>query len=342
MGRRWLLFLTLLLLALPAAFPAEAQEVNVPQWRVGDRWDYKVSIVSQSGTTSGNMVVKVTASGTVTVGNESIPAYTLAVSRRERGSGLNTTYTITKHVAKATLCTIYMDYTQVITYGDLESEVHSSNNYYPSDGRYSFPLGAGLNWSAGYSLNRTILVGTRLRNESTTVLTPYSCEVREGLSVSGGMYMSYRVRCTPDDTGNYSYYWYSDKARGDVKMEEFNRATQALTTIQLTKYYRAPEAPPLLGPDTERALILLGAAFILLAVMAVVVYIRSRPPKIPPPPTAEEQGSAAFQFVKTRDGYSMKLNTVDLVCPSCRKRFRVVVTSTTAKCPHCGKEGRRT
>jgi hypothetical protein len=283
MGRRWLLFLTLLLLAFPAALPAEAQEVNVPQWRVGDRWDYKLSIVSRSGTTTGSMTVKVTASDAVTVGNESLPAYTLAISRHERGSGFNTTYTITKHVAKATLCTIDTNHTQVMTYGDMESRSHSENHYYPSDGRYSFPLGEGANWSSGYSLNRTVLVGTRLRTENSTVLALYSCEMREGITVPGGKFMSYRVRCTTDDTGNYSYYWYSDKVRGDVKMEEFNRETQAMTTIQLTKYYRAPEAPPLLGPDTEKALMLAGAAVILLIVLAVGVYIRSRPPKPIPP-----------------------------------------------------------
>jgi len=341
MGRRALISLALLLLALPPVLPVGAQEAAVATWRVGDRWDYNLTVVSPESFHTGSLTVKVTGDGTVRLHNESVRAYTLSISRRERWEGFNITSTITRLVDRATLCTLFSNTTQTMTLGGLESRWTTTEYYSPSDGRYQFPLGAGLNWTASYGVNRTTLTSNSRKTEDIDLSRALTCEVREGLSVPYGRHMALRVRCTLDDTGNYSRYWYSESVRGDLKVEDYDRVTRALTTLALTRYSRAAEAAPILGPDTEKALVLATAALVFLCILIVAMFIRARPPKPPPPVTQEEQGPPAFTFESSRDGYSMKVNTVELACPACRKRFKVMATARTVRCPHCGHEGKR-
>ena len=331
-----LLALSILLVIPQVSCAAGAPSAAAPEWRVGDRWSYDVTVQSSAGTTEGNLTVTVAADGPVRVGNATVDAYTVREKREDWSFNSNTTVLTTLVVDKKTLCTLFSNSSTVTYFGTVRSEVREEDLYSPSDGRYQFPLSAGLNWTATYNLTRTRYFVFDHAVDVSAVTLSRDCLAYESVNYKE---KGFRVACTAGPGGSMVTYWYSPHYRGEVMREEYDHGSDTTTTYRLGSYSRGPEPSFFASPDTRRILIL-GVAALALAFVAVgLMAVRRRIPKRAPPETPIEEPLALFHMERTRGGMAMTVNTRTVLCPSCRRTFKVPVTTTLLRCPHCGFEG---
>ena len=151
---RHLPFLILmLLLPLPSSLAAPTVQ-SVPEWRVGDTWQYKVTTQSGTATTLGNLTIKVLSDGEVRIGNATVRAYTLSqrlqpwvpgnasnsrLSEQARWGPAYTIVTTTLIIEKKTLCTLVSNSTIRSVHGADITEDRELLEYSPSDGWLRFP-----------------------------------------------------------------------------------------------------------------------------------------------------------------------------------------------------------
>lgn len=338
MGRLPIVVLLLVLVLAPALPPPAGADVQgPPDWKAGDRWEYRIVYKSPLGTTFGNLTQEVTAVGPVRVGNRTVDAYTLSSHQRTMGFGVNSSASSRTYISKSDLGTLSINTTSSSHLGELSSSARMETRYDASDGRYRFPLGVGTNWSVEYNLSRRVLLSPGLIEENRTVYGQSTCEAIDRLSVGAGRFQAYRVTCT-FDSGNVTTYWYSEGVRGDVKREEMDPMTGSMTIYTLERYVRAAEPFPLLGSDTGRAILLGIISGVLLLSALALVLARRRATK--PPAAAERKDSPPAPERKKAPGAGPAAASVELACPACRRRFRVPAGTVAVKCPFCGKQGR--
>jgi LSD1 subclass zinc finger protein len=335
--RRLPLLIFLVLVAFPMMPHAAASpSAGAPAWRVGDRWSYDVTVRSPSGTTQGELTVTVADDRPVKVGNATFDAYTVRQKRSDWSYGYNITITTTLVIDKKTLCTLSSNSSTVSHFGTVSSEVREEDLYAPSDGRYRFPLAAGQNWTATYNLTRTRYFSFDHTVDNSTVIRRYSCLAYESVNYKE---KGFRVECSAELGGPSATYWYGPHYQGEVMREEYDRGSDTTTTYRLRSYSQGPEASFLSSPDTQRALVLGLAALTLAFVAAGLVIMRRRVPNRRPPETPTEEPLAAFHIQQTRGGLALTVSTKTILCPSCRRTFKVPVTARSVRCPHCGREG---
>jgi hypothetical protein len=339
------LFLVLLV-AMPS-YHVGAQEAGLPAWNVGDRWEYHLVVSAPDGTHEGNYTVRVTGRGTFNLGMFNGSAYILRTERTEHSNGYDYRTVSTAYVETASLCTVYSCATQVVTFGKLTSSSVFQTSYNPSEGRCRFPLSAGMNWTSEFSFNRSSTSGSSIGWENRTLTRQYSCQAREPVSVAAKVagnrnFLAFHVHCPLDDMGSYSDYWYCANVRGELKFEQYERSSGARTVGELSRYVRVQPPAPGLAPDLDTALLLAGAAVALASISVLLLTVRNRMAtrKPKPQPQSPDTGPQAFRFIATREGLTVKMNTVDIVCPSCRRSFKVVASAKAATCPYCGKVGK--
>lgn len=339
MRRLTLAAVLLLLLLSPSVLMAEKQVDAAPEWRVGDRWEYTITVEGPAGRTYGNMSQQVSAVGQVRVGNRTVDAYTLRTRQTHTGFGVNSTTTSTTHIARSDIGTLDVNSTSATNYEELRSQARMELRYDPSDGRYRFPLRAGADWNAEYNVSRRVLLSSAVILENRTAYAQFSCEGPEELSVAAGRFLAFKITCTLD-SGNQTIYWYSDAVRGDVMKSELDRRTGALTVSELNKYMRQPEPLPLLGTDIGRATLLGGISAVLVFTALALHLVRRKNIRAHRPKKVEEAPAPSFHFEKTREGLQMTVETISLSCPACRRVFKVPKGTLAVKCPFCGKQGR--
>lgn len=338
MGRLPIFVLLFVLLLAPAMLtPAEVQ--GPPDWKAGDRWEYKIVHHSLLGTTFGNLTQEVTAVGPVRVGNRTVDAYTVSSRQRTMGFGVNSSASSRTYISRSDLGTLSVNTTSSSNFGELRSSARMEVLYYSSDGRYRFPLGVGTNWSVEYNMSRRVFLSPGLMEENRTVYGQCTCEAIDKVQVGAGRFQAYRVRCT-FDSGNVTTYWYSEGVRGEVKREELDPMTGATTTFTLERYVRAAEPFPLLGSDTGRAILLGTVSMLLLLSALALVLARRRTPKPTPAKGAEDHPPAPAGKGTTGARTAAKAGPVELACPACRRRFKVPAGTVSVTCPFCGKQGR--
>lgn len=339
MGRLAIAAIVFLLSLTSALVPAESRVDSAPEWNRGDRWEYRITVQGPADRTYGNLTQEVSAAGAVRLGNRTIDAYTLTTRQTLSGSGVNTTTVSTVYVSQSDLCVLYVNSTSVTRYGDLSSRARMEMRYDASDGRYRFPLTAGTDWNMEYNLTRTVLLDPGLRVENRTVYGQFTCEGAENISVPAGRFRALRISCTIN-SGNQSSYWYSDAVRGEVMRRELDGRTGSVTLYELKMYQRSPEQLPLLGTDTGRAMLLGGISTVLIVAAGLLLWTRRGKRKISQPEEAREAPPTSFHIEKGRDGLQLKIDTVNLMCPACRRVFTATAGAQAVKCPFCGKEGR--
>ncbi|MEM4728199.1 MAG: hypothetical protein QXH42_00350 [Thermoplasmata archaeon] len=258
-------------LMIPSVTPVTgAEEFRLPRWVAGDTWVYTTLTKSPYETLRGNMSVSVTGEGRLRTGNETHSVYILSLKKKEMSETYTRTTVSRIYVAKATLCTIQSRSTIEVTSGSLRSMAELTLTYTPSDGRYLFPLALNRSWRSWFNVTR-IEVWEGVRRVSEHCLTiNYICGWAGTIKIGKTNYTAFLVNCTEEGSGNYTNYWYSEKVRGDVKVETYDAASGALSIITLKKYSRFSGGGPLLGPDTERIVALLGVSLVLLGAAAAI------------------------------------------------------------------------
>jgi len=343
MGRAPFVAAILVLLLLPAAAPAGARIDSPPEWRVGDRWDYNMTVSNQQGTTYGNLTQEVAAAGTVRVGGRDVLSYTLSSKQTYWGYGLRTTTNSRIYIQKSDLCALIINTTTTTYFGEMNSTASTELRYNASDGRYRFPLVEGDSWTAAYELGRKLRLERSMVEESRNVTAAVTVESPERLSLPAGRFLAYKVTYTYD-SGNVTTYWYCDAVRGEAARRELDRSTGTLTVYELKGYHPAPAPLPIIGSDSDKAL-MLGLISVALVVAALAILaMRRRAPKAPKQ-KKEQSGPAApeFHFEHTRDGLQMKSVKPDIMsiaCPACHRVFKTPAGAKSVRCPFCGKEGK--
>jgi hypothetical protein len=282
-------FAVLLLLALPCPV-AWAQEGvdSAPSWNRGDRWDYEVTVNGAGDVSRGNLSQEVVAAGPVRLDNRTVDVYTLATRQATRsGGGANSTESTTTYVSRTDLCVLYVNSSSATTLQGLSSRARMELRYNASDGRYRFPLEAGMAWQTDYEITRTIRLDFGQWTDNVTVHGAFTCEGADKIVVPAGRFLAHKVVFRPDGR-NTTTYWFSAAVRGEVKREQLDGMTGASTTFVLKKYHREAQPPFLLGTDTGLALVL-GMISLGLVAAGTGIYLarkrdgRGRPPEKGPP-----------------------------------------------------------
>lgn len=275
----------LLLLPLATTVPAAPTVKSVPEWNVGDSWQYQVTTRTGTLTTLGDLTVKVVADGEVRIGNATVRAYTLserlkpwtpanASKRLPEEASWGQTYTLvntTVIVERSTLCILSTDSIRSTVHGADVTNDSESVVYSPSDGRMRFPLTAGSAWNVTFNMTRTRRYPFHTFTDNLTQTRSYEC--------LGQVNVTYRekgfhIRCAIEGSASTIDYWYSSRYRADVRREEFDASTGTYRSLELLKHSSVQPPEPFRNPQTVLALLFGLAA---LGLMAGALLLRFLP-----------------------------------------------------------------
>jgi hypothetical protein len=257
----------------------------VPEWRVGDTWQYKVTTQSATGTTYGNLTIKVASDGEVRIGNATVRAYTLSgiltpwapvnatnsrLREQVRWGPIYTIVRTTEIVEKRTLCTLRSEINiSAVHYSDVTNDTELLV-YSPSDGRLRFPLAPGSGWNITFNQTRTHRYPFKVITENNTLTRRYECESYESVTYKE---KGYRIRCTTDGSGAETVFWFSPHYRADVRREESGSPPGTVRTYTLVRFGSAEEPSIFSSPQTVLALIFGITAAAMLAVAVMVRFL---------------------------------------------------------------------
>jgi hypothetical protein len=274
--RRLALAATLIVLVLPSAMvPAESRVDMAPEWNMGDRWEYRVTVNGPAQTMFGNLTLEVSAVGPVRLGDRTSDAYTLTSRQTVSGNNVDSITSSITYVSRSDLCVLCVNSTIVTWYGSLNSSAMMELRYNASDGRYRFPLDAGAAWETDYVLTRAVRLDSGLSVENRTIHTSFACEGALNLSVPAGRFRALKVVCC-SDASNRTSYWFSGAVRGDVRREDRDGSTGVTTVYDLKSYRRSQGPMFILGTDTGLAIMLGIISAVLAAAALSILWARSR------------------------------------------------------------------
>ena len=308
--RRLPFLILVLLLPLPSTLLAAPAVRSVPEWSVGDTWQYKVTTQSGAATTLGNLTLKVVADGDVRIGNTTVRAYTLSqrlqpwtpagktgLSQETRWGPVYTIVTTTLIIERKTLCTLVSNSTIRSVHGADVTEDRELLEYSPSDGRLRFPLTPGESWTATFNVSRTRHYPFQVVTQNSTLTRRYDCQAYENVTFRE---KGYRVRCTTDGSPSETVFWYSPHYRADVRREEYDPSSGTVQTFSMVSFKTGQAQSLLSSPQTVLALFFGVAAAAMLAVAILVRFLpgplgrfRARYREKHPPPEPGEKEKAA-------------------------------------------------
>ena len=225
--------------------------VDVPTWRIGDRWNYDgfldvKDFVADSGistnvqTLDGTLDSRVTAIYTTVIENVSTLVYKVESDGEYEAEDVNLagydgdliieidTIEIIRASDLATIeqeATIDIDFIYTIWWWDYTIHVADlvvTNEFSPSLEKYDFPISVGEEWSTDYT-QTTTYTGTSdyvTIPDGTTGSITSSWEVvsrgQSGVNY-GGCGQSYNITTYDSDGEETGYYWYCPAIRNNIK-----------------------------------------------------------------------------------------------------------------------------
>lgn len=283
--RRMPFFVLAILLPLPWSVLAAPTVQSVPEWRIGDTWQYRVETRSDAGITYGNLTIRVVADGGVRIGNATVRAYTLSqrlapwvpvnatnsrLGEEARWGDAYTVVTTTLIIDKRTLGTMVSNSTIRSVHGAQVTEDRELLTYSPSDGRLRFPLSPGVGWNATFNLTRIRQLLYHTLADNSTQTRRYECESYESVTYKE---KGFRVRCTTDGGVAETVFWYSTRYRADVRREEHDPSLGTVRTYTLVGF--EPGAAPSMfsSPQTVLAMFFGIVAAAMLAGAIIVRFL---------------------------------------------------------------------
>ena len=249
--------------------------VDVPNWRIGDRWNYDGFLdvrdfVADSGvetnveTLDGTLDTRVTDIYTMTVENVSTLVYKVESEGEYEANDVNLagydgdliididTIEIVRASDLASIeqeATIDIDFDYQIwwwTYTIHVADLVVTNEYSPSLESYDFPISVGESWETAYTQDTTYSGSSDYVEipDDTTSSNSSSWEVvsRGSSGVSyGGCGQSYNITVYDSDGDETGYRWYCPAIRNDIKSST-TESIGFIATHELNWYQQATRA----------------------------------------------------------------------------------------------------
>lgn len=236
----------------------EMKTADLPKHLIGNKWKFSVDYKAPFGLL-GTMTWEITNdSYLLTQAGSNYECYEFTVSGGGQVYGENESGTWTWFAKEYDVKTdfswakVATTINSTITYGgNTHTHVYQEELTYnpPLEGNKGFPLSAGKGWSAAATETITTVSTFDGKTEQYTNVTTKTIEffvVRTELTtVSAGEFETFVVRRTYSD-GTYSEFYYSPKARSDVKEIGYDSTGKVTFTMELLEYILVSDGFPII------------------------------------------------------------------------------------------------
>jgi hypothetical protein len=216
-----LCILAVLCLATPAV-----GECEMPQWKVGDTWEYGMS----SDIASMNLTQEVEELTTIEVNGTNYDVYRVSNVMDMSMYGMEFSYPGENYYRRSDLGMVKTEMSMEM-FGFEQDTVAI---YSPPKKECSFPMDVGKTWTETCNqIQITYSDGEMDSYDEYESTYEYSCSEMETITVPAGTFECYKIVCE-DEWGDESYTWYSPKVKNFVKQSSGDSSDP--TEIELKSY----------------------------------------------------------------------------------------------------------
>jgi len=215
-----LMFFILLIQVFTSTVVSDAE---LPEWSVGDKWKYEVSIIG----IMGNITTEVIEMTTINVNDTDYEVYVVETIIELTIEEMIITHTINNYILRSDLSTVKTELIETFPDG---SSLNAVTTYIPPRKDYDFPLAVGKEWTSNFT-ESTYVEDTGYYN--FTKLINYTVVGQESVTVGAGTFDSYKIEID-DGLGNVIYSWYSSEVNNVVNTT--GRPEEMGLPMKLTHY----------------------------------------------------------------------------------------------------------
>lgn len=246
---RIILALSIIGLAVITLIPTQGNaEAQLPAYQIGDKWEYKMSSTGMGIEASGNIVMEVNGTSSISVNDTSYDVWVMKMSGEMSFSGpmgsgtsrMNGTAYI-RQTDLATVKAITDSETTAASYGEnIHSIDHTEITYDSHKDDFNFPIEIGESWVV--TTNETIYSSSTYDGETwedtytDTIITNYECVGMETIHVPAGTFETYKIRYQEEDSEYYDIVYYSPDVGTYVRMENYDETDEIVAIAELTYY----------------------------------------------------------------------------------------------------------
>ncbi|UCE39482.1 MAG: hypothetical protein JSW00_09760 [Thermoplasmata archaeon] len=249
---------------MPYSTQTAFSDAELPQWKVGYRWDYK----GQEQNTTVNLTVKVIEITTIEMNGMAYDVYVVNITSIAMINQVQDQFQVidqkNKYIQTSNLATVKEEISHIAP----NRNINGNNTYTPLKKEYDFPILVGKKWTSSYTKNVSLEgLGTYLISESIN----YSVIAEESVTVAAGTFDCYKIEIDVG-TGVIDQFWYSEKVKNIIKTTRFSE--DIFYEMNLTAYsFKEEEDGDSDDITTED---LLPYILILIIVILIIVVIVAR------------------------------------------------------------------
>lgn len=266
----------LMALSFTSALAYATNEAQKPSYSVGNEWKYKIEYLSASGetTSEGNITMKITGVGNVTVSSVEYECFIIEVESIWQSGVTTSTENSIQYIQRSDLGIVKEDSEQKNVI-DEEIKYHLIRNitYSPPYEQFEFPIDVGNIWWANTTRTSTVeLRHLHLPPSTSTsdISRNFTVVQTEKVTVPAGTFDTYVIEYTTGDSTYWDYY--SPRANGIVKELIYDSEMNLTARMEMVAGNTiAPE-----GVADTWLLLIVGIVVVFAVVFVYFFFIRRR------------------------------------------------------------------
>ncbi len=203
--------------------PTVIGDAEIPEWSVGDKWEYETSIIGMRG----NITIEVIEMSTINVNSTDYDVYVVETMLELTMDGMFITNTINNYILRGDLATVKTVFNETGPDDSLHIVV---TTYDPPRKDYDFPLVLGKTWTSNFTES---IYEETMGYYNLTRLIKYTVVGQESVTVGAGTFDCYKIEMDYGP-GDVIYTWYSPEVNNVVNTT--GRPEEMGLPMKLTHY----------------------------------------------------------------------------------------------------------